>query len=275
VYRPTLAEVKRAQQLVRRTTPSTRVHGTYTDAAKVFLGVADLLPFVDHGEQRLRLETIRWQRSVLFGRDYLLAHVEDALLDSIAPECDAIATATTFVPLVLVPLRRRRARSEVFTSILEHEFVHVNQMLLGRFRLDRPGRSVPDAVTAFLEEAAVEHDANLIQLANWPRLFPLDLGVSLQHWCALRGWSAALERAVLGGYCPPHLLGRFLTVIGESAPVIVKRLGAPASVASWFAERHVGLVQSAAELHVQRMPDPSENAALLATAAWLRRASNS
>jgi hypothetical protein len=241
----------------------------------LFLGVADLLPFVVYGGQQLRLETTRWRRSVLFGRDYLVAHVDDALLDEVAPECDAIAAAMNFGPLVLVPLRRRGTRSEVFTSILEHEFVHVNQMLLGRFGHDLVGRSVPEAIAAFSEEAAVEHDANLIQLAHCPRLFPLDLGISLEHWCVLRGWTAALERAVLGGFCRPNLLGRFLTAVGDTAPSIAKQIGASTPVANWFAQKHVGLVRSAVELHARRMPEAAKNAALRATAAWLGRASPS
>lgn len=245
----------------------------YTEAAMLFLGVADLLPFVDYGGQRLRLETIRWQRSVLFGRDYLIAHVEDARLNEVAPECDALAAGTNFGPLVLVPLRRRKARSEVFTSILEHEFVHVNQMLLGRFGLNPVGRSVPEALIAFTTEAAAETEANLIQLSLWPRLFPLDLGLTLEHWCVLRGWTAALERAVLGGFCRPNLVGRFLSALGKAAPSLAKQLGASRPVASWFAERHAGLVRSAAELHLERLPELAETPALRATAAWLVRPS--
>lgn len=275
MYRPTPQAKRRARRLAVRLTPRAKVHDDYTEAAKLFLGVVDLLPFVEHGRRTLRLETLRWHRSVLFKREYLLAHVDDALLGEVAPECDAIATATSSIPLVLVPLRRRRSRSELFTSILEHEFVHVNQMLLGLFGRERLCGSVSDAVARFSEETAVEHDANFIQLATWPRLFPRELGISLEHWCVLRGWTAALELAVIGAYCTPKLLGRFLTELREAARSVVRGLGASATVASWIEENHVGLVRSAIELHVRRMAAPGESAALRTTAAWVNRAQQS
>lgn len=275
MYRPTSAELKRAKRLVKRLTPSLELHDSYLDDAGRFLGVADLLPFVGYKGRSLRLESIRWQRSELFEREYLLAHVDDLALSELAPECDAIATVTSTIPLVLVPLRRRRSRSETFLSILEHEFVHVNQVLLGAVRQPVPSGSVAEALTQFSAEALLEHDANLIQLATWPRLFPRESGVSLQHWCALRGWTAALESAVLGSFCRPTMVPAFLSELGSSAAAVVERTGASKAVMEWFVQKHVGLVRTAVNLNLRREPSLAANASLRSAASWVNRSQRS
>ena len=275
MYQPTTAEVRRARRLTKCVTPSRELHDSYLDEAGLFLGVADLLPFVGYKGRTLRLEAIRWHRSVLFEREYLLAHVDDLALGELAPECDAIATLTSTIPLVLVPLRRRRSLSETFLSILEHEFVHVNQVLLGAVRQPKPSGSVAQAIADFSAEALLEHDANFIQLATWPRLFPRASGVSLEHWCALRGWTAALESAVLGAFCRPRMVPVFLSELGASARAVVEKMGASKAVTEWFVQKHVGLVRTAVELHLGREPTLAASASLRSAASWVNRSQRS
>src|SRR3954466_528382 len=76
------------------------------------------------------------RRSLLYERDYLLAFVDAEWIGAIAPGCDAIASNNEGAPpLVLLP-------RELQPGIVEHEFVHINQALMGTF----PSNDVADSL---------------------------------------------------------------------------------------------------------------------------------
>ncbi len=84
-------------------------------------------------ELKLRLE---FRPSVLFRRSYLVGWTSARALKALAPDCDAFAVSLPLllgeiVPVVLAPKPRQRDLGDAFRSVLEHEFVHVNQMLTG------------------------------------------------------------------------------------------------------------------------------------------------
>lgn len=271
MYRPTRVEVKRASGLTLELTPSKEVHAAYVEDAKSFLGVVDLLPFVGHLGKTLRLETIRWRKSQLFSREYLIAHVDDEALGEVAPGCDAIATMTSNIPLVLVPLRRRGARSEAFTSILEHEFVHVNQMLLGAATTRTCSRSVAGAIKGFFNNVHLEYQANLLQLTKWPRLFPSEYELTLEQWCALRGWTDTLEFAVCGVFCTPSLMESFLTRLPQVTRPNFASFGVSHAVADWLTSRHLAFTRTALKLRKEQQPELLSNAAFLRATQWCLR----
>lgn len=268
-YRPTTAERKRAARLSRTLRPPKIVHDAYVDAARMFLGVVDLLPFVRYQDQMLQLEGLKWHESALFGREYLVAYVDDEQLAGIAPDCDAISTVTTSIPLVFAPVGRRRSRSEAFLSILEHELVHVNQALLGLAPTKERCPTVERSLAGFFDNVRVEYQANLLQLTTWPRLFPDKYGLPLEHWSALRGWSDALESAVCGVFCPPELIGAFLNRLPVVARARFAAFGVSGPVATWFSTDHTRLVKTALELQLTREPALAEDAAFLSAVDWL------
>ena len=271
-HEPTPAQTKRARRLVSALTPGRRAHQRYVEAACGFLGVADLLPFFEHQSGRVRLEGLQWYPSVLFRREYLLAHVDTQVLGVIAPECDAIATVLSTVPLILVPTSRRWRRSQRFVSILEHEVVHVNQALLGTvLGASSPASSKAEAVDSFFEMVRVEYEANFIQLATWPSALPRRYGLSLEQWCALRGWTPALEVVARGAFCSPRVMGPFLARIEEEAPARLRAAGVSSAVVAWLLEKHVGFLRLALELEFRRAPPLARNTSFLAAVAWLRR----
>ncbi len=84
-------------------------------------------------------------RSEFFsGREYLIACVSDEWLQEIAPGYDAISSTVAnqsgddlsglpLPPLVFIPQSKRRARNRFFRSVVEHELVDINQVILGTF----------------------------------------------------------------------------------------------------------------------------------------------
>lgn len=126
-----------------------------------------------------------------------MVSVQRTALKAALPGGDAFALQTvdpSAPPLVAVPVRT--ITSARWQSIIEHEVVHVNQMLLGTF----PGMSFRRTLLAgtkhFTESMRVEYEANLIQLTHWPALYPASIELSLNDWCALRGYAAALEGTI-------------------------------------------------------------------------------
>lgn len=82
-------------------------------------------------------------------------------------------------------------------SIVEHEFVHVNQILNGSFPPNFENAKT-DLSRQFVHYVYAEYEANFLQLENWPKLRPpRKYGLKLEEWCFLRGYTQALERLLI------------------------------------------------------------------------------
>jgi hypothetical protein len=95
---------------------------------------------------------------------------------------------------------------------------------------------------SFFEITRVEYEANLLQLTRWPRLFPEQHGISLDHWCALRGYSQALEQTIVlvaRQNLPPGEVARLLERVPESLEAAFERAGLDAALAPWFRARWI------------------------------------
>lgn len=98
-------------------------------------------------------------------------------------------------PVVIMP-EKSRHRGASALSIIEHEIVHINQILTGAFPELPKKRDVRTRIKYFADAMRTEYEANLLQLVRWPALYPTDAGLSLDHWCMLRGYADALEATV-------------------------------------------------------------------------------
>jgi hypothetical protein len=115
------------------------------------------------------------------------------------PGCEGAAIQALrrdWPPLVLLPIPRPDRTRVEMQSIIEHEFVHIHQILLGRFQGSRPTSTTLEGMRReFFRSIRNEYEANLLQLTRWPHLWhgthwPLDA------WCVLRGYTSALEGLV-------------------------------------------------------------------------------
>jgi hypothetical protein len=133
----------------------------------------------------VKVERFAFHHSKVFDRDYLVAFVSRQAFRAANPDSDASAAAMTnpkLPPVVIMP-ERHCYRGASALSIIEHEIVHINQMLTGAFPALPKERDVHTRIKFFADAMRTEYEPNLLQLVRWPALYPTDVGLSLDH-CA-------------------------------------------------------------------------------------------
>ena len=281
-FEPSQDDREKYARLMVKLTPSSSAYQAYRFPVDEFLS---LVGPVLRGLQDQPLRDIRLRRSSLFsGLEYLIGYVDDDWLQGVAPECDAIASANVgntgkdgqclpVPPLVFLPDSKRRARSAAFRSVVEHEFVHVNQVLLGTFPGEPPGRRAADLYDQLLSRTIAEYEAGFLQLVLWPGSHNVPVEISLEHWCVLRGYSQALEHVLaltLAFDFPPREVERFLEELSSSLPGALQSIGATDEIASWFLPRLDNHLLIALRAVMTSFPEAKNHAALRAASRWVR-----
>jgi len=185
--------------LLPKVTPSMALHAEYSQDVRRFRREFNEL-FAILPQDKIEIRNVQMVHSKLFDRKYLVIRMSSNWFEKTAPETDAIATDSfVFIdllspPAVLVPDFGPLPRSKKFRSILEHEFVHVNQSVLGRFPKCYGG-SESDLFDQLMSHTICEYEANLIQMSYFDIPVPDEARnfLSVDHWCTLRGYTQALE----------------------------------------------------------------------------------
>jgi hypothetical protein len=214
-------------------------------------------PRLAHDGQVGEITALELWRSLLFGRRYLVAYVEAPWYHAVAPASEAMTSTLSGVdsrpPLVIVP-HQRRPRSERFRAIIEHEFVHINQAILGTLLPSPHGSARQRLANLFFTRLRNEYEAHLLQAIRWPQAFPHGLGLSLEHWCVLRAYTDALEAILVAawqGEARPHDVTIFLNHLPGRLRRWLRKLGVDETLASWF-RRHLLLHVAVALLSLAR-----------------------
>jgi hypothetical protein len=269
--------------LRRRLTPSTAQHRAYLRQVAAYIAECRAAPpRLVHDRAVGRVTALELWRSRLFGRRYLVAYVEAPWYRAAAPASEAMTSTLSgtaaLPPLVIVPHRRRRPRSARFRAIIEHEFVHINQAILGTLLASPRGPAGRRLASLFFTRWRTEYEAHALQAFRWPRFFPHGFGLSLGHWCALRGYADALEAifvAAWRGECRPRDLATFLDRLPGRLRGWLRQLGLDAALASWF-RRHLVLHVAVAVLNVARThPGFGASAAFRTGHRWVGAAAGS
>lgn len=190
----------KAAQLIRDLTPSDRVYDRYASRARDWLSGCSR-PKLRHDGDVTLLMRPTFVPSTVFARDYLIAWTEAHWWRRHLPHLDAAAMAPCqkhWPPLVLIPEIQSGARAAALIHILEHEFVHINQMLLRRYIMPPlSGRSAKEILRQLYGCMRTEYEAHMVQQTlrpsevDWPR------GWTADEWCVLKGYVSALQEAVL------------------------------------------------------------------------------
>jgi hypothetical protein len=200
-YRPNENEIRRFDALLKTVTPTDIVHQQYVLEAKSFLELSAANTINAGALKSAQRNRFKFYSSELFcGRKFLVGFFPDRWMDEHHPACNAVATdgfefnGIKGPPIVVLRDGGHVYEHDDFRSILEHEMVHVNQALLGRF----PGRTFPEnprhAFATMMTVLMAEYQANVLQLTKWPKLFPYkEVPFSLDQWCIFRGYTQALE----------------------------------------------------------------------------------
>jgi len=279
---PSPTERRNVAALRRRLTPGAAKHRAYLRQVEAYIAESRVtLPRLVHDGQIGRVTALELWRSVLFGRRYLVAYVEASWYHAVAPASDAMTSTLSGVnalpPLVIVPHRRRRPRSERFSAIIEHEFVHINQAILGTFLPSPRGSARQRLDNVFFTRMRTEYEAHVLQVMRWPQFFPHGFGLSREHWCVLRGYTDALEAifvAAWRGEFRPRDLATFLDHLPGRLRPWLRRLGAEETLAPWF-RRHLVLHVAVALLNVARTrPSFAKSAVFRAGLGWVGSAAS-
>jgi hypothetical protein len=204
---------------VQRLALPTRRYQSYSEAALRFIEGAEAQPkFIRLGGVLAAIVRARLKTSVLFGRPYLVCDVARSWMAQALPGCEGAAVQAIrrdWPPLVLLPTPRPdRARVEM-QSIIEHEFVHIHQILLGRFQGSRPTSTTREGMRReFFRSIRNEYEANLLQLTRWPHLWR-DTQWPLDAWCVLRGYTSALEGLIEACLEKQSAMGVFRALFDE------------------------------------------------------------
>jgi hypothetical protein len=250
--RRTSAIRERAAKYLASCEPDALLYARYLDAGR------KLIEGPCGGVLRLRFKTtnvagfarISQRRSLLFKRDYFIAWLpDDAFARSHPPATDASAEVhwnETRPPLVLAPERNRSDRNARFTSILEHEIVHINQLLSHH---DTPPRRRRANAAQLLADhfchTRLEYVANFVQGVHWPSMVR-DLhrrwGITLEQWSLLRGYTQALEHLLFDlmheeTVSSGTALAGFLTAVPAAAPDGLAPLELSPEALEWFRSR--------------------------------------
>jgi hypothetical protein len=266
--------------MLKARTPPVRLHAEYLDCVDLYLNAnVEQRPIFRLPDGNQSTAQLGLCHSVLFGRDYLVAWIDDneAFARAI-PATDAGATPITVpwtsrpLPIILAPERRRRNRNETFRSILEHEIVHVNQQILGIPVPQYRSKSTSDLVECFFTETWIEYEAHFIKSVHWPPpLKSRGTTQTLDQWVLLRAYTPAVEqvlrRAALGSI-PARIVPRFLEVVPMESRVRLRQIGCRPELITWFQARWAADVSIAMQVVSAQGVDP-EGAILRIVRTWL------
>ena len=182
MYSPSADEWFRFERLRRQVVPDADKWAKYVGAVKTWLEC----PFagsrqLDTGLHILDISRVTMRESSLYRREYPVIEVDSSAYVSAFPDQDAVAVDTRSIasgdsqpPFVLLPQVSLDTIGPEIESIVEHECVHVNQMIIGYHPSVRVNSSPESMVSCFLATIRCEYEANLLQLTKWPSLFPIE-----------------------------------------------------------------------------------------------------
>lgn len=280
-HQPSRAELRRAEQILKKLTPSPDAYREYRAQVDDYRTLARVVIQLQHP----RIITgFRMRRSKLFDdRQYLTAFVLDEWLHEIAPSCDAICSVGSDLqahpdmgvrppPLVFIPDSKRGARGDAHRSVVEHELVHVNQAIIGFFPEPALEPRASALIDFFVCLTTAEFEASLVQVTRWTDTVPAEADVTLEHWCLVKGYSQALERAVLmlaDQSFSAREAREFLDTLHSSLPDLLGQVGVDEELASWFATRTSVHLFIAVQSVAAHFPHVLDSRGFRAAVRWL------
>jgi hypothetical protein len=250
VQRLSSSDLEHAAKLLARVAAPAKAYRQYEAAAR---RVADACLGSSTRQKSLgRIIGYHMRYSTLFDRSFLVAFTDwgahlpagARLTDAFTWVPDDELLSEFLPPVVLLPVASKHSKDAYFKTIIEHEFVHVNQAIRGRFP-GEPKGTAAELLENLVESTRAEYEANFIQYARWPeewfrRVSPdlLTKGLSFERWCIVRGYSQRLEHSVAAAAAGKLELEQFygfLTTLRARLPDGFRKVGLKVSIAEELA----------------------------------------
>lgn len=267
VYLPSPDDWLRFERICGLVTPTAARWSQYSAEVAALLESDSAVSRQLHaGPVRLDLSQVKLRSSVLFGHQYPIVEVDASCYllafahrDAVAIDARSIIPGASLPPMVLVPARAAGSDPQLsYESIIEHECVHVNQMVIGSHPCSEKATSVVSALQCFVDTSRCEYEANVLQLTRWPDLFPQHEGISLDHWCTLRGYSQALEGLVHQIFSigmTARAIRQLASVLSHHVDRLLIQAGCDAGLAPWFHSRATGHIALATKTIISGSPE--------------------
>lgn len=222
----TLEQKQRAHKFLHELALPDGVYSKYLADSENFLAAA-----ARFDKTCLPFRQLRWMKSKLFGRSLLIANFSSYQDSALADNNDAVAHSSMEVAGIHSPpailTRKREGSVRLYRSILEHECVHIHQMLLGRMPKFSAKRGGP--FQFLCEHTQLEFVAYYLQHFHWDVYDSKTMrGMGLEEWCCFRSYVSSLERTLLhllSRDCKKSSLEDFLRNTADQLPGLLKPLG--------------------------------------------------
>lgn len=229
----------------------------------------------------LPIRKLRMVQSKLFGRKFLVAnpmYEDDGLIGAglNAVAIESIEVAGFQSPPIVVTAKRQQGQDRLYRSILEHEFVHICQMLLGRladFEAD------PGGPTLFLEaRTRAEFEAYYLQHFHWPDLYPAQQtrGMSAEDYCLFSAYVHSLEdtlKCILGEGASLPVLSDFLDTTPVRLHDLISPMGFSDATCQYYRAMFPGHIETALGVITENSPLPLPDQFVDFIKTWLKGAS--
>lgn len=245
-------EFKKASRILKEVTLSRAEYAAYLRKASRWTARPEALASSPIDEDSIFGFELR--NSILFRREFLVAYSDTLRFQAKFPSTDAVAVlnmrrAGNSPPqFVLLPESKKNASGRFFESLLEHEFVHVNQGIRKASPTSARG-TVKDLLAHLFAVTRAEYEANLIQLTRWPDYYLQTVSSEIRErfgldgWCALRGYTQGLEEimdAAGAGFIPEGEVLSFVKQLPGALPAGIAALGVSKAVGKDFAQNLQG-----------------------------------
>ncbi|MBX3270882.1 MAG: hypothetical protein KF729_11520 [Sandaracinaceae bacterium] len=246
-------------------------HAGYVQEARGFLAAHRMASEEGQGGS-IRAASLR--KSSLFRREYLVLCVDDEVVAARGVDgfvADRSGVGYGHRPAaVFIPASARGRRTTAFRAMLEHEFVHVNQCLLGRSFAEDGA----DPATEYRTRLTNEFEAYALQHLAWPHLVPEPRLSPVQN-AMVQAQEAAIT-AMLGSLAAmedgeQHAF-RTLTTLRPTALDVLTGLGVVRDEVEWLLRRVQPVAQQiASEVLAEKAPNAAPRV-LAAVERWARDA---
>jgi hypothetical protein len=267
-------------RLLKIVTPSIKVHQNYLDEVELFINSHNDFSNLTKGHgQKPHIKKLKLVHSEVFNREYLVAFADDDWFNTVAYPFNAATTPSLLSynlpspPLVIVSEINSRAKNKNFLSILEHEFVHVNQAIQNNFP-DTSNFS-HEPFRLLINYTFAEYQAYFIQYYHFPEVYKEALETcdySLENFSIVRGYVQALEALVLNiclGQLSSHAVDDLLKTWRKQLPSEFKQMGLPEIRGGHYAViLPTFLNQAITQLSI-RFPSKPINDGFLALTRWI------
>jgi len=266
------------EKILQSVTPSNEIHQDYLDEVNGFVKEYNYFVSIAKAEgHKLPVKKFKLVDSHIFKRKYLVGYADNEWFRSFAPTFDAVASPSfssfnlQSPPLVVVPESNSRSKNSKFLSILEHEFVHVNQAILNNFPETNSFSKKP--INIMMSYALAEYQAYFIQYSHFPEshLEFKKYKFTIEYMAVLMGYTQSLERlvqAIYQGQLSATQVNKLLKDLPKNFPSEFEKIGINKSYGHEYAKNFAPYLSIAIQ-KILNFPAQPKNDGFTALTKWV------